>query len=367
MENNMRFEDLILNQSFCDFVSGNKDASEYWNKWIDSHPENKEEFDQAIMILKVLLNARKRHIPVDKNESLNDLLKSLRVDKKSSRKFKIDGYQLKWLQVAAIILVIIISSVVWKMNKTSTSKEEPAYTEIIVPVGEKAQVILPDNTHVWINSGSRFKYPVKYGNANREVFLEGEAYFDVTKQHGKLFVVNTRDVKIKVLGTAFNVKNYALDKNVETTVVRGLVKVECTSAQNNAVYVNPNEKAIYVKENRQIAISSSVKNNDKPEIEKTIQPILISKINPEPVICWKDQQLVFTDETFGDMVVKMERWYNMKIRINDSTLMAERYNGKFVHNETIYQVLEAIKITTPINYTVKDNIIIITRKLTTNY
>ena len=360
MENNMRLEDLILNQSFCDFVSGNKDATEYWNKWIASHPENKEEFDQAVMILSVLQNVRKPKAPVDKNQSLNSLLKIIKNDQPDSRKFKI-GYQQRWLKVAAIMLVIIISSVVWKMNKKSTSNEEVVYTEIIVPIGEKAQVILADNTHVWINSGSRFKYPVKYGTANREVFLEGEAYFDVTKQHGKLFVVNTKDIKIKVLGTAFNVKNYALDKNVETTVVRGLVKVECTSAQNNAVYVNPNEKAIYVKDNRQIAISSSTRGMVKPETEKSIQPILISKINPEPVICWKDQQLVFTDETFGDMVVKMERWYNMKIRINDSTLMAERYNGKFVHNETIYQVLEAIKMTTPINYTAKDNIIIITR------
>ena len=89
---------------------------------------------------------------------------------------------------------------------------------------------------------------------------------------------------------------------------------------------------------------------------------MISKINPEVVTCWKDQQLIFTDETLEDMVVKMERWYNINIQINDSTLKTERYNGKFVHNETIYQVLEAIKLTTPINYRVTDNNIIITRK-----
>jgi ferric-dicitrate binding protein FerR (iron transport regulator) len=90
---------------------------------------------------------------------------------------------------------------------------------------------------------------------------------------------------------------------------------------------------------------------------------LISKIDPEVITCWKDQQLVFTDETFEDMLVKMERWYNIKIQLNDSSLKNERYNGKFVHNETIYQVLEAIKLTTPINYRVINNNIIITRKL----
>jgi ferric-dicitrate binding protein FerR (iron transport regulator) len=362
MENKMKLEDLILNQSFCDFVlAGSKEDVNYWNNWIASHPENKEEVDQAIMTLKTLQNVRKRRIPVDKNESLEELLNRIAYDKKRSRKLNGIFYQRRWLQVAAMVLMVIVFTVVWKISKTSP-KEDVVFTEIIVPIGEKAQVILSDNTHVWINSGSRFKYPVKYGSVSRDVFLDGEAYFDVTKQHGKPFIVSTKDIKIKVLGTAFNVKSYALDKNVETTVVRGLVKVESALVQSNSVYVNPNEKAIYVKENQQMAVSSMIKVNEKHESEKTIKPIMISKINPESVICWKDQQLVFTDETFGDMVVKMERWYNMKIQLNDTTLMGERYNGKFVHNETIYQVLEAIKLTTSLNYEVKNNIIIITRK-----
>jgi len=183
-----------------------------------------------------------------------------------------------------------------------------AFNEIIVPIGEKAQVILADNTHVWINSGSRFKYPVKYDSQTREVFLEGEAYFDVTKQHGKPFIVNTKDVKIRVLGTAFNVKNYPKDRTSETTVVRGLVKVESALAQNNSVLVNPNEMAIFVKESKQIAVASnSEKPDEKPLSETSLQPIIISKINLEVVTCWTDQQLVFTDETLEDMVVKMER------------------------------------------------------------
>ncbi|HEY4786868.1 MAG TPA: FecR domain-containing protein, partial [Bacteroidales bacterium] len=180
----------------------------------------------------------------------------------------------------------------------------------------------------------------------------------------KPFVVNTNDVKIRVLGTAFNVKGYASDRTVETTVVRGLVRVESVKDHSSAIFVNPNEKAVYLKKGSQLEIQGNTvakiieKNTEKP----VQQPILVVKTNPEPVTCWKDQLLVFSDETFEDMVVKMERWYNIKINLKDSTLRMERFNGKFVHNETVYQVLEAIKLTTPISYKLVNNEINITRK-----
>jgi ferric-dicitrate binding protein FerR (iron transport regulator) len=87
-----------------------------------------------------------------------------------------------------------------------------------------------------------------------------------------------------------------------------------------------------------------------------------NKVNTVVITSWKDQMLVFADEPFEDIAVKMERWFNMKIRIDDNLLKHERYTGKFVHNETVYEVLEAIKLTTPIVYTVKNEEIIIKRK-----
>jgi transmembrane sensor len=177
------------------------------------------------------------------------------------------------------------------------------------------------------------------------------------------FVVNTKDINIKVLGTAFNVKGYATDKTVETTVVRGLVRVESVLDQTNSIYVNPNEKAVYLKQNQHMAITGQpVAKSVVKNTEKAAEHILVVKANPEPITCWKDQLLVFTDETFEDMVVKMERWYDIKINISDPKLKQERFNGKFVHNETVYQVLEAIKLTTPITYNVKNNEINIFQK-----
>lgn len=97
-----------------------------------------------------------------------------------------------------------------------------------------------------------------------------------------------------------------------------------------------------------------------------MQPIkslaIENQVNTVVITSWKDQMLVFADETFEDIAIKMERWFNMKIKIEDNLLKQERYTGKFVHNETVYEVLEAIKLTTPIVYTVKNEEITIKRK-----
>jgi ferric-dicitrate binding protein FerR (iron transport regulator) len=89
---------------------------------------------------------------------------------------------------------------------------------------------------------------------------------------------------------------------------------------------------------------------------------VIDKVNTSVVTAWKDQLLIFADETFEDMAIKMERWFNMKIRIEDDKLKKDRYTGKFVNNETVYEVLEAIDVTTPIEYIIHEDEIIISRK-----
>ena len=366
MEKNsyQKLEDFILTESFRDYVLGTDlEAVIFWNQWIIDNPGQKNEFEHAKMILEVLLNPRKQTVPFKKEAALKDLLEKIENSDNRFRRQKTRFSHSIWLKAVAVLVVLFSVSIVWKYLLRPKPQIETAEYQIIVPIGEKSQVILPDGTHVWINSGSRFVYPANYGANSRKVYLEGEAYFDVTKKQGMPFVVNTKDVNIKVLGTAFNVKEYATDKTVETTVVRGLVRVESVLDQHNSIYVNPNEKAVYLKQNQHIAIAGqSVPKSVVKNREMATEPILVVKANPEPITCWKDQLLVFTDETFEDMVVKMERWYNIKINIINPKLKQERFNGKFVHNETVYQVLEAIKLTTPIEYSVENNEINITQK-----
>ena len=344
---------LLLDESFREFVENtNKESVDFWNSWILEHPEKADEVKNARTILLTLLGNRKAEIEVDKNESLKRLMKEInKIPKEGGSGINFSSF---WMRAASVIILAIAFAWIWQV--ISVNRKSPAqkivYNEIIVPVGEKAQAILSDGTHVWINSGSRFKYPVAFGQASRDVTLQGEAYFDVKKRGKSTFTVNTHDVRIVVLGTAFNVKAYPEDMKTQTTVVRGLVRVESREKGIDPVLIRPNQMAV-------------LKNGGPSETGKlkSIRSLKIeNKVNTVVITSWKDQMLVFADESFEDIAIKMERWFNMKIRIEDNLLKHERYTGKFVHNETVYEVLEAIKLTTPITYTVKNEEIIIKRK-----
>lgn len=345
------FGELILDESFIEYVKGtNPESTEIWEEWLSAHPERKEEFGKAVDVVKTLLKARKANVPVDKNRSLLKLMNLIDREQSGSASGR-RSYNSIWFKIAAIGLLIIGFAALFNVFHNRSSKNaDIVFNEIIVPLGEKAQIVLYDGTHVWINSASKLRYPVRFGDVSRDVSLEGEAFFDVAKNHGKTFVVNTRDVKINVLGTAFNVKCYPGDLKTQTIVVRGAVQVENMNGNHESTIIKPDEMATVMKKEEPGQSSSQ------------ISPIKIDKVDPSNLVSWKDQVLVFAGESLEDLVIKMERWFNVRIRIEEEELKSERYNGKFVHNETVYQVLEAIKITTPINYRIEKDTIIISGK-----
>jgi ferric-dicitrate binding protein FerR (iron transport regulator) len=345
-EEYQNFEDFILDESFREYVlESREDSILYWKNWIENHSDKADEVKKAVNILNTLLHTRKIDLAIDKYESLQEILDKIEDESTytARHRFSLPG----WAKVAALSVLSI--GLAWCWNQVYTMLKSPevvVYTEIIVPIGEKSQVVLSDGTHVWINSGSSFKYPQRFAENEREVFLKGEAFFDVTKRNKQLFVVNTQDARVKVFGTAFNVKAYPEDTKTQTTVTRGLVSVQSTRNNEQAVLIRPNQMAVIKKETTALPTQQS-----SPAETFTV----IDKINVEAVTCWKDQLLVFNNETFEDMALKMERWFNVKINIKDNSLKKERFNGKFVHNETVYQVLDAIKLTTPIRYKGIDN------------
>lgn len=342
------FNEYFLDESFHEYVRGYPQSSvEGWKRWLADHPERAEEVSSAKEIIAVMLHPSMADVTVDKQKASRDLLTRIRLEKRGGQRMLTPA----WVKVAAILLMGLGLGWFLKMYQGGNVPDDDviAYNEIIVPIGEKSQLVLSDGTHVWINSGSHFKYPSQFKAKSREVFLTGEAFFDVEHDEEKAFTVTTKDSQIKVLGTAFNVKSYPDDAKTRTTVVRGLVSVQSTLHKIPAVFIHPNQ-AVEIK-------SDYVQSQSGDNTLK-----ILDEVNVNASISWKDQSLVFADEPLEDMVKKMERWFNVKIVLNDERLRQERYNGKFVNNETVYQVLEAIKITTPIQYSAKNNEIIITRK-----
>ena len=351
----IHLEDLLLDNSFQQFVSGeNREAIDKWQLWIKENSQAQKEFDTAITVMKLLLKTRKNISDLKTEEDLADLLASIRNEKNEESE---TSSTFQWWRLAAIILLFIsVSTIIYFTVTRPKTSEIVAFNEIIVPLGEKSQIILADGTHIWINSSSKLRYPVTFNKSERTVYLEGEAFFEVTKNEIQPFVVNTPDLKVKVLGTSFNVKNYPGDRNAVTTVVKGLVSVESKKEKSESVLLNPNENLVL----NTLSIPEEVQNTKVVEKEnniepKRIHPIVNKKVNVEAITSWKDQMLVFSDEPLEEVALKMERWYNVKIYILDQDLKKERYRGKFVNNETIYQVFEAIKFTTPIRYKSKNN------------
>ncbi|HEX3009461.1 MAG TPA: FecR domain-containing protein [Bacteroidales bacterium] len=347
-------EDFLTDYSFQSFVTGDdKESGEKWRHWIEVNPQAKKEFDTAVKVMKLLLKTRKQVSNLHTEQELKELLAKIQDNEISLEDESSPAAW--WWRVAGIILLLISVSIVFYFALKPKQADLVAYNEVIVPLGEKAQIVLADGSHIWINSSSKIKYPVAFDKKERKVYLEGEAFFDVTRNEKHPFIVYTPDLKVKVLGTSFNVKNYPNDKNAVMTVVRGLVSVESKKNEIAPILINPNENYVLntspVKKDK----ISAEPEKQTDQLPKKVLPIINKKVNVEAITSWKDQMLIFFDEPLEDVALKMERWYNVKVHILNGELKKERYRGKFVNNETIYQVLEAIKFTTPISYKTKNN------------
>ncbi|HEX3006754.1 MAG TPA: FecR domain-containing protein, partial [Bacteroidales bacterium] len=147
---------------------------------------------------------------------------------------------------AAFGLGFYMHSVVAKQPVQSS---EVVYNEVSSPAGSRSQAVLPDGTKVWLNAGSKIRYPMEFLNGDRQVTLSGEAYFEVSKMKDKRFIVKAGDLAIKVWGTKFNVKAYPEENTIQTTLVEGSVSILNTKENKRGeTYLQPKQTATYYKD-----------------------------------------------------------------------------------------------------------------------
>ena len=215
------------------------------------------------------------------------------------------------------------------------------YNTIDVPYGRKFELQLSDGTHVYLNAGSTLKYPVNFiKDYTRQVFLVGEAFFDVAKREKDAFVVHADDLNVEVLGTQFNVSCYPEDQSIEVVLVEGSVNLSPTIKDEKSpknVMLEPGFAGVY---NRKSAIMSK---------DKVVTSIFIS---------WIHGELVFRNTTFSNILTKMERHFNVEIENNNVTLSDEIFNASF-GNEPLIQILEYFETTYNINFVVDNSKVII--------
>jgi transmembrane sensor len=197
------------------------------------------------------------------------------------------------------------------------------YNEVIVPLGESAEVVLSDQTHVWLNSGSKFKYPSEFNTGSRMVELSGEAFFDVTKNKKQPFIVITPELRVKVLGTNFNLEATPNSEITNITLVEGIVNVESS-----------NEKFI-----------SQLKPNQRAIFNRKSHTLKISQVDTKLYTSWKKGIIYFRDEPLEKIASKLENWFNLEIIFDDPELKKIKYTGTILKNKPIDQLLDILSYT----------------------
>jgi transmembrane sensor len=245
-------------------------------------------------------------------------------------------------KVAAFLLIPLTAFAL--LYWTSVHQTAVPMTETFAPRGQKSQIMLADGTKVWLNSDTKIKYPGRFSRKRRDVYLEGEAFFDVAKNPHQPFIVHTSDVNVKVLGTKFNVKAYPEENHIEASLFEGKIDLmieDPMTHQKIEKEVMPNQSFVYNKDNHQIS----------------------SGIFPEEEINgWRNNQLIFKDDTFSNLVSKVERWYDVKIIYDERLFDDRRLTVELYEGERLERLMEIISLTLSVDYKYGEGEITLTPK-----
>ncbi len=231
------------------------------------------------------------------------------------------------MRIAAILFIPLAIGFFFSVQRNTFSNIE--VQTISTPYASKTSFELPDGSVVYLNAGSSLTFPEKFTGKKRLVKLDGEAYFDIKKSK-QPFEVETSILIVNVLGTAFNVMAYK-NSIPEVTLERGKVVVRSKSDIQKTL--KPGEQAI---------------------IDTLANSISVNKVETELFTSWINNRLIFKNEPLGNIVQRLERWYNISIDIKDISLTNKRLNAT-IEYESISEVMELLQITLPIKFEYKKN------------
>lgn len=230
------------------------------------------------------------------------------------------------LKVAAVLAVGFFAAQWW-----GAKESEPIEMQtIFVPAGQRAELTLADGTRVWLNSRSTLRFPNRFERDARTVELDGEGFFDVTRDESAPFTVETERYDIQVLGTEFNVKAYGESDFFETSLLEGCVELRDAN-DLPLVRMKPNERVVAA--------------------HGTLQKELITDMN---YFRWREGLFCFDNETIGDLIEKLQLYYDVHIVVKKPSLMKYRYSGKFRIKDGVEHVLKVLQLKHTFRYQIDD-------------
>ena len=307
-----------MNELLMKYIKGETTLEEREKvvRWLDEDPEHIHQYHSLRKLYDISLWS-----PIEESQP----------EKKQTRTLKL--VWIEFLKVAAVILITFLGT-----KAFFDWKEEPVKMQtVIVPAGQRAELLLADGTKVWLNSRSKLKFPDRFQKDARNVELDGEGYFEVTHKEEAPFTVHTSRYDVKVLGTEFNVKAYNSKNQFETSLLKGCVEVSDAN-KSQIVRLRPDEKVI----------------SDGSQL---IRSVILDK----NYFRWKEGLLCLDDESIGSLIEKLELYYDVNIVVQKPSLMKYHYSGKFRISDGVEHVLKVLQLKHKFTYTKDEeqNLIII--------
>lgn len=240
--------------------------------------------------------------------------------RKGKKKFSINLNSLRTelIKIAAVVAITLVGS--YFFYESMPDKDLMEMQTISVPAGQRISFTLTDGTNVWLNARTSLTYPVKFGKKNRQVILDGEAYFDVAKDKTKPFVVKTEKYNVEVLGTKFDVDAYSETGEFETTLMSGSVKIASLDDPSEELMLKPDNK-VYLQDGK-------------------LQVTPVSDYNPYR---WKEGLICFKDATFLSIMKDFEKYYGLNILVKNKEVRKFSYTGKFRQTDGIDYALRVLQ------------------------
>ncbi len=272
-----------------------------------------------------------------------------------------------WIKIAGVaaLLAVMVAGYFWAPDKNDALVGNQNI--VSTKYGSKTKIQLPDGTTVMLNGGSTLTYDDSFNKKIREIALTGEAYFDVTHDKTKPFIIHTKAIDVRVLGTSFNVKAYPEDKTTEASLIKGSIEVSFINRSNGKILLKPNEKIVVANDYK---IFQKQKEQTQPQkADKLTVPIIsITSINFEPnrkdsitkETGWVKNTLVFKSETFEDLAKRLERWYNVKIEFKNDILKQLKFTGT-LDDEPIKEVMMYLSAVATFHFVINKEQIVISK------
>lgn len=360
MPGKINIEDLLMDESFINYCKGasQKDIAK-WKLLIQQNPDSRKEIEAArkkfyeIFTALAINDQNEQEAAMKKKLSLSSSstpIVNLYEGKETEGRIKTKNIFSLLIKLTAAAMIILTASYL-AVNLIHTKKQ--MVTSFISTNGERKTFQLPDGSVVKLNSGSKIIINEQYGITTRDIYLEGEAFFDVKHNNHVPFIVHTETMDVKALGTAFNVKAYPGERITEASLLRGSVEVTLKKEAGRKVILHPNEKVSCFQVDKKEVISPkpSEKTTQSNEIKNDhlVQTLSKNPLGDIKEIAWTENKLEFTDETFVQIAQMMERWYGVKIEFKDNGLRQYRFTGIF-EKEKIETALSILKESRNFNY-----------------